>query len=87
MRRLFVASALVALGLATPPAASAAGFGPGPPQLGPGAGGLPGLPGPRRGTVDQALGCRSARCSPSDRSCVELHGRRTYRICPQIFHR
>ena len=89
--RLFAVSALVSLGLAGLPAASAEGLGSAAPQLGPrgavGLPGLPGLPGPRRGTVDQALGCRAARCSPADRSCVELHGRGTYRLCPQILHR
>lgn len=83
-------AACAGLGLAALSLVPASGqdLGPEGPLLGPrGTEGLPGLPGPKRGTVYQALGCHYARCLASDRSCVELHGRGSFRVCPQIFRR
>jgi len=49
--------------------------------------GLPSRAGPSGSTVSLAFGCHYAKCLPSDRSCVQLHGRATYRVCPPLVRR
>jgi hypothetical protein len=60
---------------------------PGPIQLPRNEPGSPFRPSPKGSTVGQALGCHYAECLPSDRSCIQFHGRGGYRVCPPVVRR
>ena len=49
--------------------------------------GVPSRIGPKGSAVGQALGCHYAKCLQSDRSCIQLHGRGGYRVCPPVIRR
>jgi hypothetical protein len=49
--------------------------------------GVPSRVGPKGSTIRQALGCHYAKCLQSARSCIQLHGRGGYRVCPPVIRR